>query len=290
VTGLRTWLRLGRVSNLPTVWSNVLTGILLGGSEPVTLATLALLVAMTLYYEAGMFLNDACDAEIDRRERPDRPIPSGIIAAGTVFAAGFSMLGLAVLIVVGVSTAVHEGSVWTAILSAIALAAAILAYDRFHKDNPLSPLLMGLCRVLVYVTSALCAAGSLSLAVLVAAGALLSYLIGLTYTAKHESGQSLTRYWPLLFLAVPFVAAGGVIGESDAGTFYFLLLLAWVAYSLRYIIGPARNIRLAVGHLIAGIALLDALLIAANGHPGWAIAGVVAFLLTLALQRHVPGT
>lgn len=290
MTGLHTWLRLGRVSNLPTVWSNVLTGVLLGGSEPVTLATLSLLVAMTLFYEAGMFLNDACDAEIDRRERPDRPIPSGIIAAGTVFAAGYSMLGLAVLIVVGVSTTMQEGSVWTAFLSAIALAAAILAYDRFHKNNPLSPLLMGLCRVLVYVTTALCAAGSLSLAVIVAAGVLLSYLIGLTYAAKHESGQSLTRFWPLLFLAVPFIATGGVIGEGNAGTFYFLLLMAWVAYSLRFIIGPVRNIRRAVGHLIAGIALLDALLIAASGHPGWAIAGVVAFLLTLTLQRFVPGT
>ena len=37
-------------------------------------------------------------------------------------------------------------------------ARAIVLYDRHHKDNPLSPLLMGLCRVLVYVTAALAVA------------------------------------------------------------------------------------------------------------------------------------
>jgi 4-hydroxybenzoate polyprenyltransferase len=45
-----------------------------------------------------------------------------------------------------------------------------------------------------------------------------------------------------------------------------------------------------VVNLIAGISLLDALLIAGTGQVGPALAAVAAFVLTLALQRLVPGT
>jgi 4-hydroxybenzoate polyprenyltransferase len=46
----------------------------------------------------------------------------------------------------------------------------------------------------------------------------------------------------------------------------------------------------AVVSLIAGIALLDAVLIAAAGAPGVAWLAVGGFVLTLGLQRLVPGT
>ncbi len=43
----------------------------------------ALLVgASACLYEAGMALNDVFDVEIDRQERPDRPIPSGRVLSG----------------------------------------------------------------------------------------------------------------------------------------------------------------------------------------------------------------
>ena len=92
-------LRLGRVSNLPTVWTNTLAGIVLAGGNAGDRRTVPLIVALSLFYVAGMYLNDAYDAEIDARERPERPIPSGQVSAETVFAAGFGMmvLGLALL-------------------------------------------------------------------------------------------------------------------------------------------------------------------------------------------------
>lgn len=90
---LRVYLRLGRVSNLPTVWSNVLAGAALAGVIPGP-GRLALLgLAMTLFYVGGMFLNDAFDRAIDARERPERPIPAGLVSAREVFAIGFGLLG-----------------------------------------------------------------------------------------------------------------------------------------------------------------------------------------------------
>ena len=63
-------LRLGRVSNLPTVTSNVLAAIALAGGTPSGLRIAVACVAMSMMYVAGMFLNDAFDREIDASERP----------------------------------------------------------------------------------------------------------------------------------------------------------------------------------------------------------------------------
>ncbi len=74
---LRIALRLGRVSNLPTVWTNVAAAAVLAGVPLASLGVLALALACSLFYVGGMFLNDAFDREFDRRVRPERPIPSG---------------------------------------------------------------------------------------------------------------------------------------------------------------------------------------------------------------------
>ena len=66
---LKTALRLGRVSNLPTVWTNVLVGAALGGASWASWGdwgrVVLVLLAMSAAYVGGMFLNDAYDAEID---------------------------------------------------------------------------------------------------------------------------------------------------------------------------------------------------------------------------------
>ena len=89
---LATALRLGRVSNLPTVWTNALVGTALAGGEIWTQATLLVVIGLSLLYVSGMYLNDAFDNEIDAVERPDRPIPAGAVSLNTVFAVGFGLM------------------------------------------------------------------------------------------------------------------------------------------------------------------------------------------------------
>jgi 4-hydroxybenzoate polyprenyltransferase len=88
-------LRLGRISNLPTVWTNVLAGTVLAAGTVGIMdgKLLLLLVALSLFYIGGMFLNDAFDSEFDAKARPDRPIPSGRVSAREVFGYGFALLG-----------------------------------------------------------------------------------------------------------------------------------------------------------------------------------------------------
>ena len=78
--GFRPYLELARVSNTPTVISNVLAGVVLATTLKLDWIVVALCVAMALFYTAGMYLNDILDLKIDTEQRPDRPIPSGVVS------------------------------------------------------------------------------------------------------------------------------------------------------------------------------------------------------------------
>jgi 4-hydroxybenzoate polyprenyltransferase len=283
-------LRLGRVSNLPTVWSNVLTGAVLAGSAATPATVIACLLAMSLLYTAGMFLNDAFDRDIDARQRPQRPIPSGQVSAQSVFGWGFALMALALIVLLAAGYALAGGHGWRAAAGGAALGAAIVLYDWHHKNNPLSPLLMGLCRLLVYVTAGVAVAGSVA-APLAAAGAmLLCYLIGLTYAAKQEGFARVRSWWPLALLAVPALYTLPDAHSSLTALACYAAFVAWTLFAVSHLMRTPANVPRAVVCLIAGICLLDAVLIAAQGQSTLAWLATFGFALTLALQRWVKGT
>jgi 4-hydroxybenzoate polyprenyltransferase len=82
-----------------------------------------------------------------------------------------------------------------------------------------------------------------------------------------------------------------LLAQSLIGAVLYAAFLAWVGQAVWLLVRRGRaNIPRAVVSFIAGISLLDALLIAQAGRPiiaGW---GVVGFVLTLAFQRWVRGT
>src|ERR1700694_1585185 len=149
-----TLLKLGRVSNLPTVWTNVLAGTVLAGAAADDRRVALVALAMSLLYVGGMYLNDYFDRNIDARERPTRPIPAGDISAPVV-----AVIGLA-LLAAGAALLAFAGIVATIV--GLALAFTIVIYDAFHKGNPVAPLAMGLCRALVYAGAAAAATGTVS--------------------------------------------------------------------------------------------------------------------------------
>jgi hypothetical protein len=288
---LGTALRLGRISNLPTVWTNVAAGIVLSGASVGVWPALLLMLSLSLFYTAGMFLNDAFDREFDRRNRPQRPIPAGEVDAATVFAYGFALLAFGFVILVVVSYAVLDSGSWKAPAAGILLAATIIVYDAWHKSNPIGPLLMGLCRLLAYLVAGLSVAGNLSPGLLLAAIVCLCYLIGLTYLAKQEGMRRIENLWPLIFLAVPFLYGAPFVVQAGPALVLYLLLLVAVGVALVLIFRPGGpDVPRAIMLLIAGIGLLDGMFMAGQGKALLAAAAIVCFLLTLALQRFVPGT
>lgn len=280
-------LRLGRVANLPTVLSNVLTGAALTAAAPGPGLLAAFFGTMALFYVGGMYLNDAFDREWDARHRPERPIPSGAVSAATVFAAGFGLLVCGLALVTALSYLPGGGGVHGPI-GGLALAALIVTYDRHHKGHALGPLLMGGCRVLVYVTVALALGASWGSAATRAVLSLLGYLMGLTYVARQENLRALNQLWPLGLLAAPFVL--NVPRALDAGTVCFALLLLAVLDALWVMFrATRRNIPGAVGRLIAGICLLDALLVA-QLRTSYVLPCLAAYVLARLAQRYTPAT
>jgi 4-hydroxybenzoate polyprenyltransferase len=198
-------LRLGRVSNLPTVWTNVLAGAALGGGQ-VTLGIIVPLgIALSLLYVAGMYLNDAFDASWDAVHRRERPIPSGAVGAGAVFRAGFGMI-LAALVLLRLGPGGGRASSAGAVLAGL-----IVAYDALHKRVPAlaAAAMMAACRALVYVTAARAVAPSLGAPVVVGVAVLVAYLMALSLIARQETRDArLPRLVGLMIAGISLLDAG----------------------------------------------------------------------------------
>jgi 4-hydroxybenzoate polyprenyltransferase len=292
---LRTLLILGRVSNLPTVWSNLLAGWTLnwGDFRPAPLALL--LTGGSLLYVGGMYLNDFCDAEFDARFCPQRPIPSGQISRRTVgsMAVLWFMTGFACLFTLGPQTAAV----------ALLLIVAIVIYDFHHKGVPWAPLAMGTCRLLLYPLAAFATGpnvfGSFIFGVMAAAIAMGLYVAGITYLARGESRPQKPTRWALILLVLPIAFAFGVHAaltdplrpiSAMSCVLFSALFLYWMAWML---VPFWRKTNLSLGRvvsgLLAGIVLVDMLLLTNMVGPlGIVLAPL--FGLALLLQRVIPAT
>ncbi|MER9227055.1 UbiA family prenyltransferase [Mesorhizobium sp. M0664] len=283
IPALSTLVRLGRISNLPTVWTNAVAALTISGStRPEQLVLL--LPAMTTFYVGGMYLNDFFDRTIDARDRPGRPIDAGEITAGAVCIVGFGLLmaGVALMIPFGPAAAA----------CGVVLATIIVLYDVWHKGNPLSPIIMGLCRALVYVGIGVAMAGTLSTALSIGALALALHVAGITYAAKQEELNRIGHLWPLLMLAAPLLAALPA-ANSWLVVVALVLLLAVDASAIRLLAsrpGP-RAVPLGVSRLIAAISLVDAVAVAWSGGSALIVAlCALGYPLTRASQKIIPGT
>jgi 4-hydroxybenzoate polyprenyltransferase len=290
---LRTLLTLGRTSNLPTVWSNVLAGAVLSGAEFGAAPIAILLLCGSAFYEGGMFLNDAFDADVDARERPGRPIPSGLVSRATVYAIGYGLLaaGLLLLAVAAALSLVQPGPL--VVVAGLGTCAAVLAYNRWHKGHAWSPIVMGACRAGLYVTAAFAVSPQLSRMLLLGAAALWLYIIGLTHVARFETGKAMDRAWVSAFVFAPLLAALPVVIEQRRALPALCLALSfgWSLRSLGFALrGGPGNIPRAVVSLIAGASLVDALFISLLATPLHVLFALACFLVTLKWQRRIPGT
>lgn len=190
-TSIKTFLDLCRVSNLPTIWTNVLTAVVLSGAGFSWRSFLLLSLSMSLFYSGGMCLNDICDADIDRGKKPFRPIPSGKIPlkaarvfTGMVFTAALSLLLLF--------------PYKEAVLAGIILLAAIIAYDMLNKTYPQSIILMAFCRLMVFAVSALAVAGGIGFLVVLAGSIQFIYTLSISVVARLENNRKVPYKFPVI--------------------------------------------------------------------------------------------
>jgi 4-hydroxybenzoate polyprenyltransferase len=137
---LKPYLQLVRLPNVFTAAADSLAGwLLVEGTFQEPRRWLPLVGSSLAIYAGGIALNDYYDFEIDRAERPARPLPSGAIPRQIA-----GQLG-GVLLAVGLALAALSGS-WASLAVAGALVGCVLAYDLGLKRSALGPELMGACR------------------------------------------------------------------------------------------------------------------------------------------------
>lgn len=253
---LRALLELSRISNLPTVWTNVLAAYFLAHGVSWSPSLGWLLLGASFVYSGGMVLNDAADAKWDRENRKERPIPSGRIGLAMTWSIGLAWLfgGAAMMLIPG-----HANEGFT-----LLLVLAVLAYDFYHKHWTGSVLVMGACRTLLYFAVGV---GMRFPESLWRPGIVLGvYIVGLTLMARGEASGKLSKLRRNLIMAL--IALPGLLGLFTNSVFdapliglslLQIMFVTLVADRMRKG-GPA--IGAGVGWLLAGIPLVDALAIA----------------------------
>lgn len=272
---LRAWLELARISNLPTVWTNVTAAWLLAGGPWLDARLGWLILGGSLLYTAGMILNDVADAGYDRTHKKERPIPSGRISVPSAWLVGGVMMVAGGLLATALGGASGRAT--------LALAAAILFYDLYHKPWPGAVWVMGACRVLLYLMVASVFGGPEANdggardVVFLFAASLGSYIVGLTMVARMEAQKTPPSLLRSLF-AKGLLYAPGIVAIfmwlqtanwrllSILGDFsalaplpFILIFFGFVSYACRIMKKGGPAIGQAVGILLAGIAVVDAL-------------------------------
>lgn len=289
-THLRSYAELTRISNLPTVWTNVLTGAAIGalGAEAFPWATWAVVAsAVSLLYLGGMAMNDVMDVGVDRKERPTRPIPSGrvsMVAALTLVVA--CLLGGAALLVVAGGVAL--------LASGLTLILAIFLYNWLHQRARTTVILMGLCRGLVYVVAALAVSTTVRASPLVFfVVALTVYTILVTIVARAEASDRLdARRWLALLLPFSAVAPVALIGV-EASRFAIaigVIMVVWLLWVAMQLSNPRAPTVHAIMAWLAGICLLDAFYLSLLAEPIAAGLALVLFLVTRLGHRRILGS
>ena len=207
-------LTLCRVSNLPTVWMNVLAAVVLTGGASVGVVIL-LCGAISALYCGGIALNDLFDRERDAREQPYRPIPSGRVTPGEALSTVVLLfaLGLGLLLLAPFPAALVPGLV---------LLGLILAYDRFHKQHASTVLLMAGCRLMVFAVTAWAVAGSVGVNAFVGGAVCFLYTLAISLVARREN----TRGEPYSFSVIPWMIAG--MSAVDGAVVAVLVTPLWL--------------------------------------------------------------
>src|SRR5437868_755084 len=198
-----------RPANIVTAVADILAGVTIALSllyfkaDYFSVKIIYLILSTAFLYGGGVVLNDVFDAELDKIERPERPIPSGLIAKK-----GATLLGIRLLLLgIVAASFVHQSFIPSGLI-ALVTAIAALVYDKWGKHHPfLGPLNMGACRGL-------------------------NLLLGISIIPA-----ALYQYWAISLIPVLYIAAITMISRGEvhggkrgtlyaAALFYLLVIIA----------------------------------------------------------------
>lgn len=261
------YLRLARLANLPTAAADILSGICIAGfaitvsglfgSESIATINIVLLVFSSVFlYAGGVVLNDVFDLKLDRIERPERPIPSGLISQSeAAIYGGF-------LLLLGIACAYFVGEL--AMLISLLLAMSILLYDSLAKKHGFfGPMTMGLCRALNLILG-ISILGELTIAWIAIVP--MVYIFAITLISRgevHGDNKSHIIWAGILYSMVIFTVITILVVHTDniIQAIPFIVLFGYLVYKpliMAYRSNSPKNIKKAVIAGVLSLIVLDA--------------------------------
>ena len=275
---IRQYLLLIRLPNVFTTPSDIAAGYFVAvaprGMDITHLAIL--MVSSGLLYIAGIIFNDYFDIEIDRKERPFRPLPSGSIPKWHAIAIAVSALVAANAITFTIGL--------TSFAVSVVLSATIIAYDYLLKHTSIGPFAMGAARFLNVILGASPAVSFSAFASLTgtaiqlgtavfAATSLLAYVVAITMLSKREVENERPSPVPfsIVFAIVASIGALGLLLLSLQLAFLLNLSIftaVMIVTYKKYIAPGTPSVQKAIRNMVISIIVLDSVFVSgAAGLP-----------------------
>jgi 4-hydroxybenzoate polyprenyltransferase len=272
---IRTWLQLFRAPNLFTVPGDPLAGYLLASFGAIEWENVWPAIGASLcFYGGGLLLNDLADLNEDRAERPDRPLPSGAAAPGTVRAVAVVLFVIALALCRWLGTAT--------LATGVVLLVAVAAYNLFTKRLPvIGAVNMGLCRGLSMMLGATAVVhGDLTYPLIVrgrldhlviALALVVIFIAAVTNLARFETKAAVPRSakWlpvlPLAFGGWFFLAEVTPLARMTPGVLFAVAVISAAQVAMRLTSDGATPVPPQIGQLIRLLLLIQAAFCSALG-------------------------
>lgn len=267
-----------------------LSELLIANDSLAPLYPMAMLILATSFlYGGGVVLNDVFDAELDKVERPERPIPSGVVSKRSAAIFGTSLLTAGVLAAALSNT---ESFFSLPALIAVIIALAAVTYDKWMKHHALmGPITMGFCRgcnLLLGMSIEVLALQHFSFLALVP----IMYIAAITMISRgevHGGKRTTLQLAALLYIfVIVAILLVSLFQDTLAVTLPFVTLFSIMIFIplQRAIIKPeGARIGKAVKSGVISLILMNASWAAAFGDIYFAVAILLLLPLSLLLAR-----
>jgi 4-hydroxybenzoate polyprenyltransferase len=247
---------------------------------------IALMVSSGLLYIGGIVLNDYFDVEIDKRERPFRPLPSGNISKRHALAIAM----VAMLIANTIASVLGPISVAVSLV----LTFAIIVYDYRLKHGFSGPFAMGSARFLNVIFGAspvLLYLNNHSYAILgTAAASLFLYIVAITLLSKKEAGNERPNSTTAFLMVFGIISGVTTLGLLLQLQWAFLLNLSIFATVMivtfrQYLMKELPSVQKAVRNMVISVIILDSVFVSGTAGLPYGLATLLLIVPAVVLAK-----